>query len=116
MAAKDIVEVGSRWVIGNGERVDIWTDRWLPTPESFKLISLKVTLESKKESCLLDRETGSWNADKVRSSFLPHEVEVILGISISPHLLNESLIWALTYNGRFSVKSAYKVAQKWLKD
>ena len=70
----------------------------------------------RKVSCLLDRETGSWNADKVRSSFLPHEVEVILGISISPHLLNESLIWALTYNGRFSVKSAYKVAQKWLKN
>lgn len=116
MAAKDIVEVGSRWVIGNGEREDIWTDRWLPTPESFKLISPKVTLESEKVSCLLDREMGSWNADKVRSSFLPHEVEVILGISISPHLLNESLIWALTYNGRFSVKSAYKVAQKWLKN
>ena len=116
MASKDIVEAGSRWVIGNGERVNIWTDRWLPTPESFKPISPRVPLESKKVSCLLDRVTGSWNANKVRSSFLPHEAEVILGISISPHLLDESLIWALTYNGRFSMKSAYKVAQKWLKN
>ena len=82
------MEVGSRWVIGNGERVNIWTDRWLPTSESFKPISPRVPLESEKVSCLLDRVTGSWNANKVKSSFLLHEAEVILGISISPRLLD----------------------------
>ena len=69
-----------------------------------------------KVSYLLDRETGSWNADKVRCSFLPHEAEVILGISTSPRLLEDSLILAWTNNERFWVKSAYKVAKKWLKN
>lgn len=116
MAAKDIVEVGSRWIIGNGEKVDIWTNRWLSTPDSFKPVSPRIPLEKEKVSCFLDSETWSWNADKVRHSFLPHEAKVILGISISPRLLEDSLIWAWTNNGRFSVKSAYKVAQKWLKN
>ena len=41
MAAKEIVEKGSRWVIGNGKRLHIWEDRWIPTPISFKLVSLR---------------------------------------------------------------------------
>ena len=116
MATKEIVELGCRWLIGNGEHVDIWKDRWIPTPDSFKLVNPKVHLESNKLACLLDTTTGSWDVDKMRHSFLPHEAEVILGISIKPRLLNDSFIWAWTKNGRFSVKSAYKVAQKWLKE
>ena len=79
------------------------------------LVSSRVHLESDKVACLLDTTTRSWDVEKVRHSFLPHKAEVILGISISPHLLNNSLIWAWTKNCRFLVKSAYKVAQKWLK-
>ena len=76
------------------EHVDIWTDRWIPTPNPFKPVSQRVPLDSDKVACLLDSETGSWNVDKVRRSFLPHEAELILGISISPRLLEDSLIWA----------------------
>ena len=50
-----------------------------------------------------------WDVNKVRSLFLPHEADIILRISISPY-------WVWTINGRFSVKSAYKVAQKCLKE
>lgn len=42
MAAKEIVEKGSRWVIGNGKRVHIWEDRWIPTLVSFKVVSPRV--------------------------------------------------------------------------
>lgn len=116
MATKDIVVSGSRWVVGNGEQIDIWKDRWLPTSNSFKVVSPCIPVESNKVSWLLDRESRSWDVDKVRSSFIPHEVETILGISISPQFLNDSLIWAWSANGRFSMKSAYKVTQKCLKE
>nr|POE83916.1 hypothetical protein CFP56_10555 [Quercus suber] len=89
MATKEIVELGSKWLIGNGEHVDIWKDRWIPTPDSFKLVSPRVHLDSDKVACLLDASTGSWDVDKVRHSFLPHEAEAILGISISPHRLEK---------------------------
>ena len=52
---------------------------------------------------------------KVRNTFLPHEAELILSIPINARLPKDSLIWAWTSNGRFTVKSAYNVAQKVLK-
>ena len=41
MAAREIVERGSRWATGNEEKVSIWDDRWLPTLEAFKVVSPK---------------------------------------------------------------------------
>lgn len=52
----------------------------------------------------------------MRSTFLHHEVEVILGIPISPGLHKDSQSWAWKKNGKFSVRSAYGVALKILKE
>ena len=41
MAAREVLDRGLRWSIGNGQKVRIWADRWLPTPHSFKVISPK---------------------------------------------------------------------------
>ena len=46
---------------------------------------------------------------------MPHEADAILGMTVSSRLVKDSVIWAWTTNGKFSVKSAYRVAQKWLK-
>lgn len=67
-------------------------------------------------ACLIDNETRSWDTDKVKKAFLPHEAKVILSMPISSRPLEDSVIWVWTTNGNFSVKSAYRVAQKWLKD
>lgn len=117
MAAKEVVIRGSRWIIGNGESVNIWQDRWIPTLESFKVVSPRtLVLDSEKVSCLIDKELKTWDSNKVKSYFLPCKAEVILSIPISPRLPLDSLIWAWTPTGHFSVKSTYKVAQKWLKE
>ena len=57
MAAKEIVKKGSRWNIGNRERVRIWKDQWLPTPKSFKVMSPRA-FHSRTEmvSSLIDME------------------------------------------------------------
>ncbi|KAK7820396.1 phosphatidylinositol transfer protein 3 [Quercus suber] len=41
--------------------------------------------------------------------FLPHDAEAVLGIPISFRMLEDSIIWAWTSSGKFTVKSAYKV-------
>ena len=50
----------------------------------------------------------------VRNSFLPHEAMTILSILISQNLPDDSLVWAWTKKGIFTVKSAYHVAHGWL--
>ena len=65
---------------------------------------------------LLDREKGTWDYEKVRNTFLPYEAKVVLGIPISPSLLDDSRILAWTSNGKFTMKSAYGVALNVLKE
>ena len=63
MAAKDIIEKGSRWVIGNGKRVHIWEDRWISTPDSFKVVSPKGSTNNVVlVSDLINMDTRSWDA------------------------------------------------------
>jgi hypothetical protein len=50
-----------------------------------------------------------WNTDLVHQIFLPHEVEVILSITLSQRKPKDVLIWSGTKKGVFSVKSAYRM-------
>ena len=93
MEAKSVVERGMRWNIGNGRSVDIWRDRWLPTPNSFKVISPRSQGSSvERVEHLLDNDRRAWDINKVRSTFLPFEAKTVLGIPISLGLPNDSRI------------------------
>ena len=86
---------GSRWVIGNGERVHIWEDRWILSPDSFKVVSSRgLSTNVVLVSSLINRETRDWDVNLVRNTFLPHKVEIVLGIPISLRLPDDSLVWA----------------------
>lgn len=37
---RELIEKGSRWWIGDGERTDIVRDRWIPWPTEFRIIDL----------------------------------------------------------------------------
>ncbi|KAF3975558.1 hypothetical protein CMV_001197 [Castanea mollissima] len=116
VAAREIVARGSKWSIGNGEQVRIWADRWLPTPRAFKAVSPRPPhADSELVASLIDMDRRRWDVTKVRNTFLPQEAQVILGIPISPRLPQDSLIWAWTPSGRFTVNSSYKVAQMLLR-
>uniref|UniRef100_A0A7N2KJT8 Uncharacterized protein n=1 Tax=Quercus lobata TaxID=97700 RepID=A0A7N2KJT8_QUELO len=59
---------------------------------------------------LINCDRGEWKAEVVKSLFIPHEAETILGIPISSALLEDSVIWYATPNGKFSVRSTYELA------
>nr|POE85648.1 hypothetical protein CFP56_55122 [Quercus suber] len=42
------------------------------------VVSPKTLLESEMVACLIDKETRSWDIDKVKGVFLPHEADAIL--------------------------------------
>ena len=60
MAAKETIEAGSRWLIGNRRKVNIWRDRWLPFPNSFKVISpQRHNTDVEKVAQLINSEAGT---------------------------------------------------------
>ena len=116
MAARETVEMGSRWCIGNGRTMEIWCDRWISTSNNFKVINPKgIDGELVKVAQLIDGDTEMWKVDLTKKNFLPHEADIILGVPLSPKMLEDSLIWAWSKNGNFTVRSAYGVALKMLK-
>lgn len=116
MATKETVEMGSRWSVGNGRKVEIFHDKWIPSPDTLKVISPQgQNVNLVKVAQLINGETEMWKVDLIKETFLPHEAEVILGISLSPRLLKDSLLWAWSKNGTFIVRSAYRVALMVLK-
>lgn len=38
MAAQNVVRRGIRWQVGNELSIQIWKDKWLPTPSTQKVI------------------------------------------------------------------------------
>ena len=111
MAAQHIVRQGMRWRVGNGNKIQIWSNKWLPTPTTFKVISPQNTLgDQAMVSDLIDRSLGVWKAELVHRIFLPNEADTILSLPLSFSLPEDSLIWNSTANGMLSVRSAYKLA------
>ena len=117
LAARDIIKKGSQWCIGNGQRIHIWNESWIPSQSSSKALNpWKPQYKEVMVANLINTDRRSWDAAKVRSILIPHEAETVLGIPISYRLPENSVIWAGTSNGCFTVKSAYGVAQNCLKE
>ena len=70
MAAKSVVEDGIRWSIGNGESLQIWKDKWIPKPDTYKITSpINPMLYSEKVSTLIDKKRAVWKSDQINSIF-----------------------------------------------
>lgn len=101
---KDII-----WRIGNGQKVRIWRDPWLPRNFSRRPITRRGRCRLKWVSELLD-QYGNWDALKVNQTFLPIDAEEILKIRISMHMEEDFLAWHPDNHDRFYVRSACKLA------
>ena len=111
MAAQSIVQRGMRWQVGNGNKIRVWHDKWIPRPCTYKVISKeKPNSTNALVYELINKGTGEWNIDKLNSWFLLEEREAILGIPLSSSNTNDRLVWAKNRNRKFTVKSAYALA------
>lgn len=113
MAAKHVVAKGTRWSVGNGIKIKLWNDKWMPTPTHFKLVSPRMNLQQGNQvSSLIDPSLRTWREDIIHNTFLPHEAEVTLGIPLGFFPIEDKHVWSATTNGLFSVRSAYRIAQQ----
>ena len=101
--------------MGNGKRIHIWDDKWLPTPTTHKVIStLRVFDDFPMVLSFIDENSKWWKLDLVKSLFLHSEAKEILKIPLSHSLPEDSLIWLGNKKGSFTVKSAYYVAKEFV--
>ena len=95
MAAQALVRRGVRWQVGDGERIQVWKDKWLPNPSTYKVVSSenlgpRVTWVRD----IIDGDRMEWRADLIRQTFMPQDVDAILSIPLSANRARDRLIWA----------------------
>ena len=113
MARQKIVEKGIVWRVGNGENIQIWWDRWIPNPSTYKISSpLQLLSREAKVKDLIKEGAGEWDLDLIKQVFLPHEVETILSIPLSLSLPPDKRKWGGTSNGKFTVSSTYRLVME----
>lgn len=110
---KDVIDLGSRWSIGNGQNVRIWKDDWLPNQTGFKVCSPMVDFE--EATCiseLIDINTKSSKRDLVRNVFSAFEAKQILNIPLSWRLWPDRRILYWERDGNYSVRSAHHLIKE----
>jgi ribonuclease HI len=100
------------WRIGNGEKVHIWGDRWLPIPSTFCVQSPNNFLDSNAMvSELIDPDSRWWKKNLVEEVFSPDEAIAVQAIPISATNQPDKQVWRGNARGIFSVSSAYYIAK-----
>ncbi|XP_062151891.1 uncharacterized mitochondrial protein AtMg00310-like [Alnus glutinosa] len=81
------------WRVGDRREINIWGDRWLPTPSTFFVQSTPQCIPvTSKAMELIDLVSKSWKAVLISAMFSTDEAKVILGIPLSPSLPRDCLI------------------------
>ncbi|GAU34369.1 hypothetical protein TSUD_217090 [Trifolium subterraneum] len=108
---------GSFWLVGNGDHINIWQDRWIhphmgsttwtPKPDSTNLTLVRD---------LIDHQNHCWKEQLVNQTFMPYEATQICKIPISTHMTEDTedtICWQGTKDGNYSVKSGYNAIMEW---
>ena len=105
----ELLKEGTIWQIGNGEKVKIWEDPWLPKGSTRKPATPRRSRVLTRVSELVDPTTREWDEQLIRDIFWPQDADEILRIPINEHM-EDCHAWHFDAKRLFSVKSAYKLA------
>jgi hypothetical protein len=109
----ELLKYGLIWRVGNGAKIRIWKDKWIPRPSTYRVQSIPRVLHSDATvSDLIDGDTRWWNKTMLETLFSSEEVHLIQSLPVSHSNREDRCIWRGTKNGIFSVRSAYFLLQE----
>jgi hypothetical protein len=98
---------GYIWRIGNGEKINIWTDPWISSSPSRKVLSPRGGAVYTKVCELINPMTNQWDEGLLRSIFNDLDVRRILQIPLHSQGFDDFIAWGATTHGRYTVRSGY---------
>lgn len=108
---KEIIKRGFRWHVGNGRRISVYKDNWLPRPNTFKLFFPLILPEDSVVADLINEEK-QWDKGKLNHHFIHEDIAVILKIPLPKDQADDEPMWHFGKRGECSVKSGYQLAFK----
>ena len=60
------MQSGYRLQVGDGKSIRVWTDRWLPRPSTFRVLTpLTLLPVNTIVDSLMEQESGEWNLNLI---------------------------------------------------
>ena len=109
MWGRQVILKGMRWRIGNGKKVAIFSDNWLPRPETFRPI-FPPSLPVSSIVADLIKVDNQWDEIKLRQHFMDVDTAEILKIPLPAKKAEDEVLWHYDKRGNYSVKSGYQLA------
>lgn len=104
LIGRDTLEPEVKWIVGDGQRINIWRDRWLPRG----VIGGPVNRNDPEIVAeLINSESRLWEEPKVQALFDEQVAQQVLSTPISIQSQQDRLIWMGNQSGTYSVKSGY---------
>lgn len=106
---KEVLMQNARWVVGNGNTIDILNDCWVA---SGKRLTSGANSELRGVSDIMDSERKIWDVNLIRQNFPPADAIQIVQTPIAWHNGDDSLWWPFTKSGEYTTKTGYFQAYK----
>jgi len=107
-----VLSKGCCWRVGNGHNINIWKDKWLPNQNGLKVIIPNTNNPNivMVKDLIIDNPP-SWNKSIIEDTFLPIDGLQILQLPITHKEQSDSIMWTVSENGDYSVKTGYQAIQ-----
>ncbi|KAK4417388.1 hypothetical protein Salat_2564400 [Sesamum alatum] len=90
-------------MVGDGKNINSWDDKWIPRETTYKVLTAQRQADaSMVVADFIEQNGRHWNEGKLRSHFIPEDVEAILSIPLGRGVVDR-IVWHFSKNGRFSV-------------
>lgn len=97
------------WRIGDGWMIDIWNHIWMPEVGQSRVISPRNGAGVEKVCKLFHPNSKDWDSGLIQNLFHPWEAETIMKIYVNEVSIEDVLVWPLSPDGNYLVKSAYRL-------
>jgi hypothetical protein len=113
LKAKDLIKSGLSWRVGDVTKIPIKGSKWLLDEGHRRVLSplTNVPMDTRVAE-LIHGSPPTWNVNKIQNLFLPYDADAILKIPLSGKAQEDKLFWSTTRDGKYSVRSGYKLLLK----
>ena len=109
LKGRDVILKGALWRIGDGKRVRIWGDNWLPSKTVAKIATpVLYGQENSNVEVLINQRTRCWRSDVIDYVSTVQDAETIKSIPLNSTTQLDALIWPFTPSGIYSIKLGYR--------
>ena len=98
---------GYIWRVGNGQKIDILRDAWIPHSTDRKIITPRRGHPLSKVFDLIDPIVNCWDKDFLRQTLWQIDAQRVLAIPLPMHNMEDFIAWSFMINGLFTVQSPY---------